>query len=270
VVSDQVSILYNNTSYNTHGTKKRLQHNSKKRRQIICGIKIRHRRRHDSMDFVPLLKRAVSIVPIYTAVADRGYDSEYNHVAAQSIGIVNTIIRPKYENLQVYRTRGYNRKMMKFRFDWDAYHQRSKVETIFSVIKRMLGEYIMSRNTVTQNRETMYRMMAYNCYRITRNHLVILYGFYRANVYNFVYIRIGISISRLQFQVFQNYLVSYLDYSPCLCYQVSSQQRGYVSGNCIHGNACLFFQAARIQDSIFSDLNLLGGYTTVLYSRIKS
>ncbi len=66
-----------------------------------------------------------------------------------------------------------HRKMMKRHFDWDVYHQRSKVETIFSVIKKMLGEYIMSRNIVTQNRETMYRIIAYNCYRITSNCFVI-------------------------------------------------------------------------------------------------
>ena len=134
------------------------------------------------MDFVPLLRRAASIVPVGTAVADRGYDSEQNHVLAQDIGIANTIIRPKYEDLPVHKTHGYHRKQMKFGFDWDTYHQRNKAETIFSVIKRMLGEYIMSRYLLTQNRETMYRMTAYNCYRVTRNHLVILCGFYRANL----------------------------------------------------------------------------------------
>ncbi|MEM3008055.1 MAG: hypothetical protein QXY15_08375, partial [Candidatus Nitrosotenuis sp.] len=62
----------------------------------------------------------------------------------------------------------------KRRFDWDTYHQRSKAETIFSVIKRMLGDDILSRYILTQNREMVYRMIAYNCYRITRNYLAIL------------------------------------------------------------------------------------------------
>lgn len=150
------------------------------RRQIIFSIKIRHQRRHDSVDFVPLLEDSIRLAPIGTVVADRGYDSEWNHVAAHRIGIANTIIRPKYESLQVYRTKGINRKKMKRNFNWDLYHQRSKVETIFSVIKRMLGEHIMSRYILTQNRETMYRIIAYNCYRINWNRLLILYGFYRA------------------------------------------------------------------------------------------
>jgi hypothetical protein len=67
--------------------------------------------------------------------------------------------------------------MMKRGFDWKRYHQRSKMETIFSVIKRMLGEHIMSRHIMTQNREALYRVIAYNCYRITKSYLVI-YGWF--------------------------------------------------------------------------------------------
>ncbi|CAE6486527.1 IS5 family transposase [Candidatus Nitrosotenuis uzonensis] len=150
------------------------------RRQIICSIKIRHRHRHDSVDFVPLLRHTGKLVPIGTVVADRGYDSESNHIQTENLGIPHTVIRPKYETIQVWKTKGFHRKMMKRHFDWDTYRQRSKAETIFSVIKRMLGEHVMSRYILTQNRETMYRMIAYNCYRITRNYSVILDGFYTA------------------------------------------------------------------------------------------
>lgn len=166
------------------------------RQQIICGIKVRHRRRHDSIDFVPLLERAVKLTPVHTVVADRGYDSERNHVITENLGILDTVIRPKYENLQVWRTKGFHRKMMKRSFDWDTYHQRSKTETIFSVIKRMLGEHIMARHIVTQNREAVYRMIAYNCYRITRNYLVILDGFYAATS-NKIFIRLSKSFWEL-------------------------------------------------------------------------
>ena len=154
------------------------------RQQLICGIKIRHRRRHDSVDFAPLLQQATRLVPVRIIVADRGYDSENNHVSAQNLGISRAIIRPKHESLQIYKTKGFHRKNMKRHFDWESYHQRSKAETIFSVIKRMLGEYVMSRCIITQNREVMYRIIAYNCYRITRDSLLILGVFYRANFFN--------------------------------------------------------------------------------------
>lgn len=151
------------------------------KRQIICGIRIRHRQRHDNVDFIPLLERAVRLASVHTVVADRGYDSEQNHVATENLGIQYTVIRPRYESLQVWKTKGFHRKMMKRRFDWRIYHQRSKAETVFSVIKRMLGEDILSRYIKTQNRETMYRIIAYNCYRITRNYLVIFGWFLRGS-----------------------------------------------------------------------------------------
>ncbi|QLH07451.1 IS5 family transposase [Nitrosopumilus ureiphilus] len=156
------------------------------KRQLVCVVKIRHRRRHDSVDFVSLLQCAAKIIPVETVVADRGYDSEQNHVMTKNLGIQYTIIRPKHETLQIYKTRGFHRKNMKRRFDWDTYHQRSKTETIFSVIKRMLGEYVMSRHIITQNREVMYRMIAYNCYRITRDSLLVWHGFYTANQQSYI------------------------------------------------------------------------------------
>lgn len=95
------------------------------KRQIVCGIKMRHHQRHDSVDFVPLLEQAVRIVPVDTVLADRGYDSEQNHASAHGIGIQNVIIRPKHELLQVWKTRGLYRKRMKRNFDRGTYHQRS-------------------------------------------------------------------------------------------------------------------------------------------------
>jgi hypothetical protein len=96
------------------------------RRQIICGIKIRHRRRHDSVDFAPLLQHAARLVPIDTVVADRGYDSEQNHIITEHMGIPCTIIRPKYESLQVWKTKGFHRKNMKRHFDWESYHREAR------------------------------------------------------------------------------------------------------------------------------------------------
>ena len=148
--------------------------------QVVCSAKIRHRRCNDTVDFVPLLERASRAAPVSTIVADRGYDSEWNHVCAEKLGIARCIIRPRYEGLQVWKTSGYHRKMMKRRFDWKRYHQRSKAETIFSVVKRMFGDCIKSRGIVTQNREMTYRIIAYNCYRVTRRYVLIFDGFYTA------------------------------------------------------------------------------------------
>jgi len=150
------------------------------KQQIICAIKIRHRQRHDSIDFGPLLQKANGIIPIDTVVADKGYDSESNHVVSESLGI-ESIIPPRYEDVPVYKTRGYHRKRLKRNgYDKSIYHQRNKTETIFSVIKKMFGENVTSRKISTQNRELFHRVIAYNVYRITRNNLLIWHGFYTA------------------------------------------------------------------------------------------
>ncbi|MDE1763996.1 MAG: transposase [Thaumarchaeota archaeon] len=126
------------------------------RRQLVCGIKIRHKRRDDRVDFIPLLQRLTNLALVDTVVANRGYDSERNHVAAQNLGIPNTIIPAKIcIRAPVQDPRGFHRKVMKRYFRWKTHHQRRKAETIFSVIKRMLGEHIMSRNIVIKQRSAV-------------------------------------------------------------------------------------------------------------------
>ena len=39
--------------------------------QIICVIKIRHRSRHDDIDFAPLLQKTNKVIPINTVVSDK-------------------------------------------------------------------------------------------------------------------------------------------------------------------------------------------------------
>jgi len=146
--------------------------------QIVCAIKIRHQPRHDNIDFVPLLEKTNHIIPINTVVADKGYDSENNHVTARDLGIASVIIPPRYADVSVRKTKGRYRKALKRDgYDRTTYHQRNKVETIFSVIKRMFEDSVTSRNVATINHEMMYRVMAYNCHRIMRNDLLVVVWF---------------------------------------------------------------------------------------------
>ena len=53
--------------------------------------------------------------------------------------------------------RGYSKK---------AYHQRSKDETIFSVIKRTMGDEVRSMGVKAQNNEMRLKIISYNAARI--------------------------------------------------------------------------------------------------------
>ena len=70
------------------------------------------------------------------------------------------------EGLHAFMKRGYSKLL---------YNQRNKDETIMSVIKRLFGEYLMSRLTRTQNRELSFRCITYNMHRLTN--LIILMMF---------------------------------------------------------------------------------------------
>ena len=56
--------------------------------QIICTIKIRRApTRHDNIDFQPLVIRTSEVLPISITVADKGYDSEDNHIQIKRTSI---------------------------------------------------------------------------------------------------------------------------------------------------------------------------------------
>ena len=149
-------------------------------KQVICTIKIRRApTRHDNVDFKPLVERTSEIRPLSIVVADKGYDSEENHVLVRERYHAYSIIPPRYQDVPIWRTHGRYRKRMKRGYSKVLYNQRNKDETIMSVIKRLFGEHITSRLVRTQNRELTFRCIAYNMHRVT-NILVIMIAFYKA------------------------------------------------------------------------------------------
>ena len=144
---------------------------------MICIIKIRRApTKHDIIDFPPLVIKASEILPISVTVADKGYDSEDNHVLVRReyVHALSIIPPPRYQSVPLWRTYGIYRKQMKKRgYSRILYNQRNKDETIImSVIKRLFGEHIKSRLVRTQNRELSFRCIAYNMHRLTK--LVIM------------------------------------------------------------------------------------------------
>jgi hypothetical protein len=70
--------------------------------------------------------------------------------------------------------RGYSKK---------KYHQRSKVETIFSVIKRTMGDEIRSVKTVAQNNEMRTKIICYSATRIVDMASSLFRGFLQSHFY---------------------------------------------------------------------------------------
>jgi hypothetical protein len=121
--------------------------------QIICTIKIRRApTRHDNIDFRPIITKISNIIPLSVVTADKGYDSEENHVLVRDLLHGLSIIPTRYEHVPIWKTHGVYRKQMKRGYSKLLYNQRNKNETIVSVIKLLFGEHITSRLVRTQKR----------------------------------------------------------------------------------------------------------------------
>ena len=114
--------------------------------QILCTVKIRRApTRHDNIDFRPIITKISNIIPLSVVTADKGYDSEENHVLVRDLLHGLSIIPTRYEHVPIWKTHGIYRKQMKRGYSKLLYNQRNKNETIVSVIKRLFGEHITSR-----------------------------------------------------------------------------------------------------------------------------
>lgn len=121
-----------------------------------------------------IITRTSEIKPLSIAVADKGYDSEENHVFVRERLNAYSVIPTRHMHVPIWRTHGRYRKQMKRGYTKLLYNQRNKDETIMSVIKRLFGGYVTSRLTRTQNRELSFRCIAYNKHRLTNLVFIVM------------------------------------------------------------------------------------------------
>ncbi|MGQ9587881.1 MAG: hypothetical protein ACUVT7_05825 [Thermoplasmata archaeon] len=64
----------------------------------------------------------------------------------------------------------------------EEYHPRVKVETVFSVEKRVSGSHVLARMTSQQHKELVFRAIAHNGRRMDSLFLLFIEDFYKASV----------------------------------------------------------------------------------------
>jgi transposase len=119
----------------------------------FLAIRVRAKPRHDVKDFPSLFKKVSKFKNFY---ADSAYDSEEIHEACFDKKI-QTFIKPKKNARKGF----YRRKQMKS-YSEKRYHQRSLVETGFSVLKRKYGSYTLAKSSRTAKVELYLRAIACN------------------------------------------------------------------------------------------------------------
>jgi Transposase DDE domain len=151
------------------------------RTQIVTAIKVRRGPANDNVDFGPVVRRAHRIKRIKLGIGDKGYDAEKNHELLRDELHAQSIIPARHEDVPVWRTGGRYRKEMKRGYSKARYHQRSKDETVFSVIKRTMGDEVRSIGVKGQNNEMRMKIISYNAARIASLTYSLLRGFLQSH-----------------------------------------------------------------------------------------
>ncbi len=111
---------------------------------------------------------------------DRGYDSETLHQKIrEEIGADSLIPVRKWKE-KIY-SRHYRQEMFD-EFDREKYHQRNKVETAFSVLKRRFGESLKARKYYSQVKEIKIKIILHNITKAIQKRIIglVIEEFYRA------------------------------------------------------------------------------------------
>lgn len=133
--------------------------------QLVLALKIRKKSRHDNVDFKPSVNRVARITSVDVVIGDKGFDAQKNHDVTHGHNAL--LITPlKNKDVPIWRTSGEDRKKLKRYFPTKKYHQRSKKETVWSVVKQKLGDAVTALNFHMQKIELLCRYLAYNIDRI--------------------------------------------------------------------------------------------------------
>lgn len=109
-------------------------------------------------------------------VADAGYDSERSHEYAREERGVNTFIPPLIGRPTTKGPGGFWRARMKLVLKRSGYSQRWQVETVNSMLKRLMGSALRARRYHARCRELHLRALTLNVMIIRRERI-----FYRAS-----------------------------------------------------------------------------------------
>jgi transposase len=144
------------------------------RTHAILDVRITDENGADCPRFVELLRGVkFSGFNPSTVVADKAYLSFENYSAADELGLdvripfkVTTISNEVRQVRGVRAPKAWENAYHLFQLNRErfaaGYHQRSNVETVFSAVKRKMGEALLSKNQVARFNELLAKLLAYN------------------------------------------------------------------------------------------------------------
>jgi len=121
--------------------------------------------RGPSPDITPLedaIFKAWSYCDIETLIGDAGYDAEWAHRMLRHDLQIHSIIPATIGRPTKKRPSGHYRRQMATDFDKQTYGQRWQSETVFSMIKRNLGEEVDAKTYWSQCRSLLLMAITHN------------------------------------------------------------------------------------------------------------
>ena len=138
------------------------------RTQLPIAVLISRKPADDYNKFEPVARKVMKLgKSIKLVILDKGYDAEKVHEFIREVLGAESIIPARNEDVPVYKTRGRYRKLMKKGYSKKKYHQRSKNETVNSVVKRKWGDGTLALDWRLQNKEIIFRLILYAARRFT-------------------------------------------------------------------------------------------------------
>lgn len=128
-------------------------------------------------NFIDVVEDSSKFGKIKNVTADKGYDSNKNHEYLINELKIKSGIKVREKALG---RRSTLRKRILKNFDDKVYHQRSKIETIFSVIKRKYDSKIRAKQEKTQIQESIQKTLTYNIDRLTKIFFSLIRGFHQS------------------------------------------------------------------------------------------
>ncbi|MCL4854135.1 MAG: transposase [Bryobacteraceae bacterium] len=110
----------------------------------------------------PALKQTLRRTSVDLLLADAGFDSEAAHQFAREECGMRTLIPPTRGRPTKKPPQGRWRRVMAKRFDKRKYGQRWQVETVNSMIKRLLDSALRARRYWNQHRAIILRVLTHN------------------------------------------------------------------------------------------------------------
>lgn len=129
---------------------------------MVLAIQADRGPKPDILHFKQLLQDALRLADIRKLLADAQYDSERSHELARDTFGIESIIPPKRGERYKITPHGRWRRKLKSRFPKRTYNQRWQVETVFSMIKRLLGSALKARQYHSQCRELHLKALTHN------------------------------------------------------------------------------------------------------------